>query len=262
MQKTYLEDERLLEHQCEQNRIAVCVYTTNAGETIRAVEIAKAIRVYRQRQNQQRQNCDAEAPSLAEVAGDKISFDGNEFKDAVIRFFTYRGCLPGSPKRKIDYEHLIHFAGFDVQYFGKVEADVQIETSVYYSPQQGIKESYKNDVNRHKSNQSQSQNFSAAILDDEMLSAWLDAERTHQGIFPPPYDNRAYPYLRAIIKTLSEFRPTLVVYGLFPEVAAASAICGWKRVAFASIPSSWRVWIWRNLVYGTSFNTGHEKTVC
>ena len=65
-------------------RIAVCVYTTNAAETIRAVEVASAV--------------------------------ARLHHDVYIRFFTYRGHRKDGQKRKIDYEHLIQT--FD-RYFGE-----------------------------------------------------------------------------------------------------------------------------------------------
>mmetsp|Transcript_27201 Transcript_27201/g.41872 ORF Transcript_27201/g.41872 Transcript_27201/m.41872 type:complete len:442 (+) Transcript_27201:1-1326(+) len=155
-------------------RIAVCVYTTNAAEVIRAVEIASAIA--------------------------RLHHD-----DVVIRFFTYRGNLPGGKKRTVDYEHLIQ--GFDVNYFGG------------------------DDI----------------VLDDAMWRAFRQAELNRDGIFPPPYDVCATKYLRAVIDTLTEYQPDILVYGLFPEVSLAAAIQGWKSVSFSAIErNSYMNWLSRN----------------
>lgn len=176
-------------------RIAVCVYTTNAAQTIRAVEIAKATQ--------------KQTPSTDEL---------------VIRFFAYRGYLPGGPKRTIDYEHLIHDAGFDVEYFGSLDPN-------------------PSDIDGNEENEKS--RYAAAVLDDDMWMATLQAERNHEGIFPPPYYNdRATPYLQAIMNTLKDFQPDEIVYGLFPEVAVASAIQGWKTVSFAALPMDiFRYWM-------------------
>jgi len=154
-------------------RIAVCVYTTNAAETIRAVEIASAI----------------------------ARLDD----DVVVTFFTYNGHSPGGKKRTVDYEHLIQ--GFDVTYFGGEDI----------------------------------------VLDDVMWQAFRQAELNREGIFPPPYDLKATKYLRAVIDTLTDYQPDILVYGLFPEVALASAIQGWKSVSFSAIErNSYMNWMSRN----------------
>jgi UDP-N-acetylglucosamine:LPS N-acetylglucosamine transferase len=156
-------------------RIAVCVYTTNAAETIRAVEIASAI---------------------ARLHDDD---------DDVITFFTYRGNSHAGKKRTVDYEHLIQ--GFDVSYFGGEDV----------------------------------------VLDDVMWQAFRQAELNREGVFPPPYDVVATKYLRAVIDTLTEYQPDIIVYGLFPEVALAAAIQGWKSVSFSAIErNSYMNWLSRN----------------
>ena len=155
-------------------RIAVCVYTTNAAEVIRAFEIASAI--------------------------DRLHHD-----DVVITFFTYRGNLPGGKKRTVDYEHLIQ--GFDVSYFGG----------------------------------------SDVVVDDAMWQAFRQAELNRDGIFPPPYDICATIYLRAVIDTLAEYQPDVLLYGLFPEVSLAAAIQGWKSVSFSAIErNSYMDWLSQN----------------
>lgn len=154
-------------------RIAVCTYTTNAAETIRANEIASAI--------------------------------ARLHDDVSIIFFTYRGQSPNGQKRKIDYEHIIQ--DFDVRYFGG----------------EGI------------------------VLDDDMWRAFRVAELNREGIFPPPYDVEAAKYLRAVIETLAEFQPDIIVYGLFPEVAIAAAIQGRKSVSFSAIERfTYMDWLSRN----------------
>lgn len=155
-------------------RIAVCVYTTNAAEAIRAVEIASAI-------------------------------SRLHHNEVVITFFTYRGNLPGDKKRIVDYEHLIQ--EFDVHYFGG----------------DGI------------------------VLDDAMWQSFRQAELNRDGIFPPPYDVCATRYLRAVIDTLSDYQPDILVYGLFPEVSLAAAIQGWKSFSFSAIErNSYMNWLSRN----------------
>ncbi|KAL9184765.1 hypothetical protein ACHAXT_012735 [Thalassiosira profunda] len=163
-----------------QFRIAVCVYTTNAAETIRATEIAKAV---------------------VDVHGRRGGCE-----ELILRFFTYRGSLPGHPPREVDYEDLVQDAGFDVEYFGSDDDQ--------------------------------------PILDDDMWQVFLRAERNHEGLFPPPYEDRAAPFIRAIMQTVGEFRPDLLLHGLFPEVAVASTIRGWTNVSFATVPiSSLREWV-------------------
>ncbi len=118
----------------------------------------------------------------------------------------------------IDYEHLIADAGFDVQYFGSADDNI--------------------------SNSLEERECSLAVVDDDMWLALLDAERKHLGFFPPPYDQRATPYIYAIMKTLGDFQPDVVVYGLFPEVAVASAIQGWRTVSYlTSPPCIFRAWV-------------------
>ena len=154
-------------------RIAVCAYTTNAAETIRANEIASAI--------------------------------ARLHDDVSIIFFTYRGQSPNGQKRKIDYEHIIQ--DFDVRYFGGEDI----------------------------------------VLDDDMWRAFRVAELNREGIFPPPYDIEAAKYLRAVIDTIKKFQPDIIVYGLFPEVAIAAAIQGWKSVSFSAIERfTYMDWLSRN----------------
>lgn len=230
------------------NRIAVCVYTTNAAETIRAVEIAKAIVAVHNDHHRERQRHCLQHQQLEQrqqinnVSATSLQDQTPSTDDLVLRFFTYRGCLPGGgPKRTIDYEHLIHAAGFDVEYFGSVTPSEEVS----------------HDENKHL--------FAAAVLDDDMWLAFLQAERNHEGIFPPPYDECAIPYLRAIISTLREFQPDVVVYGLFPEVAVTSAIQGWKTVSFAAHPiSSFRDWMMqshhRHLYDKNNDNSNKKRT--
>lgn len=196
-------------HQQRQHRLAICVYSTNAAQTLRAVEIAKAI--------------------------EDIVNQGGQINKTILRFFTYRGSLTDevNSKKRVDYEHVIRQAGFDVEYFGKLP-----------------REEGNQDASELPSDDDQNQ-YAAAVLDDEMWSAFLRAEKDHLGIFPPPYDMRATPYLRAVIQTLSEFHPDVVLYGLFPEVAVASKIKGWNTVAFGPLPMYCDDWMKKHL-YGPS----------
>lgn len=196
-------------------RVAICVYTTNASQTLLSVEIAKAIvnnnRQKQQTRQSQEQNNHEPLHQTQNNAHSPVDF--------IIRFFTYRKCLPGSPPRTIDYEHLITEAGFDVQYFGSED---------------------NNDI----SSSLEERECSLAVVDDDMWSAFLDAERNHLGFFPPPYEKRATPYIHAIMATLGDFQPDVVVYGLFPEVAVASAIRGWRTVSYVSVPTCiFRSWV-------------------
>ena len=194
----------------QSTRVAICVYTTNASQTLLSVEIAKAI-VKNHRQKQQKSH-NQETDKYEPVTQSSL--------DYTLRFFTYRGCRPGNPPRTIDYEHLITDAGFDVQYFGSVD---------------------NNNLNRIEEKR---EDYSLAIVDDDMWLAFLDAERKHLGFFPPPYDKRASPYIHAIMKTLGDFQPDVVVFGLFPEVAVASAIQGWRTVSYVSLPPcTFRAWV-------------------
>ncbi len=197
-------------------RVAICVYTTNASQTLISVEIAKAI-VKRHRQNQQGGRIHA-MPSPV---------------DLILRFFTYRGCLPGNSPCTIDYGDIITDAGYDVQYFGSMD---------------------DNDDDNNNSNIVGEQAHSLAVVDDEMWLTFLDAERRHLGFFPPPYNDFATPYIRAIMNTLGTFQPDVVVYGLFPEVAVASAIQGWRTVSYVTVvPSTFRAWV-QNLQKETTKN--------
>ena len=109
-------------------------------------------------------------------------------------------------------------AGFDVQYFGSADDNI--------------------------SNSLEEREYSLAVVDDDMWLAFLDAERKHLGFFPPPYDQCATPYIHAIMKTLGEFQPDVVVYGLFPEVAVASAIQGWRTLSYYPLPPCiFRAWV-------------------
>ena len=194
----------------QSTRVAICVYTTNASQTLLSVEIAKAI-VKNRRQKQQRSQ-NQETDIYEPVTQSSLDF--------TLRFFTYRGCRPGNPPRTIDYEHLIADAGFDVRYFGSVD---------------------NNNLNRVEEERDQ---YSLAVVDDDMWLAFLDAERNHLGFFPPPYDKCATPYIHAIMKTLCDFQPDVVVFGLFPEVAVASAIQGWRTVSYVSLPPcTFRAWV-------------------
>ena len=214
-------------------RIAVCVYTTNAAQTIRAVEISKAILLLGQNTCKPINEITENDKIVEKISSTNSNTD--DFSNLTLRFFTYRGCLPGHSKRKVDYEHCIREAGFEIEYFGRVERGNYTKAFL----------SGNSDRNENPTvNSTCKQNyFSAAVLDDEMWSAFLLAERTHQGLFPPPYDIRAADYLQAIIKTLSDFNPNVVLFGLFPEVAVASKIRGWKTVSFAPMPIYCRDWM-------------------
>jgi hypothetical protein len=79
-------------------------------------------------------------------------------------------------------------------------------------------------------------------VDNEMWAAFLRAEKTGQGFFPPPYQDRAAVHIRGIMNALLRFQPTLVVHGLFPEAMIAAKILNFPTVCFSPLPMS-RDWI-------------------
>jgi hypothetical protein len=80
-------------------------------------------------------------------------------------------------------------------------------------------------------------------VDTEMWAAFLRAEKTGQGFFPPPYQDRAALHTRGIMDALLQFQPTVVVHGLFPEARIAAKIMNVPTICFSPLPMSNRDWI-------------------
>lgn len=90
--------------------------------------------------------------------------------------------------------------------------------------------------------------FFGFAVEDDFWKALLASERSGGGnFFNSPYQNRPMKHIKSIINAFRDYKPTIILRGLFPEVSIASHILNVKSIAFGPLPMSMN-WIVKNIL--------------